>query len=101
STATLSALARVAVPHERLSRPQLEARWPQIDFGSIAWAIVEPASGVLFARRAVEAVVRDAVRAGVRYRLAAAAPVVRRGRLDAVTTRKGETIAADDFVFAC
>ncbi len=67
TTATIATLERVGVPHERLSRAQLESRWPQIDFGPIVWAIHEPASGVLLARRAVEALVREAVRAGVRY----------------------------------
>src|SRR3989442_696231 len=67
TTSTLATLERVGVPHERVSRAQLESRWPQIDFGAIAWAIHEPGSGVLMARRAVEAVGGGAEREGVRY----------------------------------
>ena len=74
--------------------------------GDIAWAIHEPGSGVLLARRAVEMVVREAVSAGVRY-IADAVPTfartspeasdgaairIDRCRLPVVTTRSGETM---------
>jgi monomeric sarcosine oxidase len=99
---TLAALADLGVPHERLSRAELESRWPQIDFGAVTWAIHEPRSGVLMARRAVEAVVREAVREGARHLAAAVRPpAVVRGRLEAVTTQSGTTMSADTFVFAC
>ena len=102
TTATLAALERAGVPHEALSRAQLEARWPQIDSGSLGLAILEPHSGVLMARRAVDLVVREAAREGARYATTAVeAPRVGRGRLDAVVTRSGETIAGGTFVFAC
>jgi glycine/D-amino acid oxidase-like deaminating enzyme len=104
TTSTLATLERVGVPHQRLSRAQLESRWPQIDFGPITWAIHEPGSGVLMARRAVEAVVREAEREGVRY-LAAAVntvhPPAGGGALDALATRSGERIGGAVFIFAC
>lgn len=103
TTSTLATLERVAVPHERLSRAQIESRWPQIDFGPIRWAIYEPGSGVLMARRAVEMVVREAEREGVRY-VAAAVNAVRSpvgGALEAVTTTSGEKIRGGAFIFAC
>ena len=80
TTSTLATLARVAIPHERLSRADLESRWPQVDFGLVTWGIHEPASGVLLARRAVAAVVRDAERRGVRYVTAAVRPPAGHGR---------------------
>jgi sarcosine oxidase len=102
TTSTLGTLERVGVPHERLSREQLESRWPQIDFGTITWAIHEPLSGVLMARRAVEAVVHEAEREGARYVAAAAwPPAIGCGRFEAVTTQSGETMGAHTFVFAC
>ena len=102
TTATLAALDRAGVPHEALSRAQLEARWPQIDSGSLGLAILEPHSGVLMARRAVDLVVREAVREGARYATAAVeAPRLGRGRLDEIATRSGDTIAGATFVFAC
>ncbi len=101
TTATLVTLARLEIPHERLSRTQLESRWPQIDFGSVGWAIFEPHSGVLLARRAVEAVVREARRANVHYVSAAVQPPVGQGRLDAIATRSGEMMTGETFIFAC
>ena len=101
TTSTLATLARVAIPHERLSRADLESRWPQIDFGLVTWGIYEPASGVLLARRAAAAVVRDAEQRGVRYVTAAVRPPAGHGRIDAVITEAGETIGGDTFVFAC
>ena len=102
TTATLAALERCGVAHEHLSGAELEARWPQIACGAPGWAIFEPESGVLMARRAVDLVVREAVREGTRYATTAVdAPRRGRGRIDAVATRSGETIAGSTFVFAC
>ena len=106
---TLATLDRVGVPHQRLSRAQIESRWPQIDCGPASpeplkevWGIVEPHSGVLMARRAVDLVAREAVREGAHYATTAVdPPPIGRGRLDAVTTRSGETIGGATFVFAC
>ena len=101
TTSTLATLGRVGIPHERLSRLDLESRWPQIDFGPVTWAVYEPESGVLLARRAVAAVVRDAERESVRYVTAAVRRPTGHGRLDAVITQADETIGGDTFVFAC
>jgi monomeric sarcosine oxidase len=99
---TLATLDRIGVPHDRLSRAQLESRWPQIHSGPMTWAIFEPQSGVLMARRAVDLVAREAVREGAHYATAAVdSPRIGRGRLDAITTRSGETIGGATFVFAC
>ena len=98
---TLATLARVGIAHERLSRPELESRWPQIDFGRLAWAIYEPGSGVLLARQAVAAVVRDAERQGLVCRPDAVRRPTGAGTLGGVITQTGETIGADVVVFAC
>jgi sarcosine oxidase len=103
TTSTLATLERVGVPHESLSRAQLDSRWPQIDFGPIMWAVYEPRSGVLMARRAVELVVREAVREGARYVAAAASavqPPVGGAALEEVATRTGERIGGAAFIFA-
>jgi sarcosine oxidase len=101
TTSTLATLTRVGVPHERVSRAELDCRWPQVDFGSVTWAIHEPRSGVLLARRAVGTVVREAARTGVRYLTAAAQPPGIDRRLAFISTRSDERISADTFVFAC
>jgi sarcosine oxidase len=103
TNATLVTLERTGVPHRRLNRVELEARWPQIQFGNIAWAIDEPTSGVLMARRAVEVVAREVEQSGARLIAGAvAAPHSTRGRrLDAVATAAGDAVRGDTFVFAC
>ena len=85
-------------------RAQLEARWPQIDVaGRLAWAIFEPESGVLMARRAVDLRRPRSGARGARYATTAVdAPRRGRGR----HRRRRHAIGRDDraartFVFAC
>jgi sarcosine oxidase len=98
---TLATLARAAVRHEALDAQEICARYPQFALDDDVWGIFEPESGALMARRAVQAVVREAVRAGADYRTAAVVPPEPRGRLAALRTEDGTTIAAGTFVFAC
>ena len=51
-------------------RRRLRRRYPQICLDGIATGLLEPESGVLMARRAVAAVVEDAIFRGVQYRVA-------------------------------
>jgi len=99
--ATRDALEKYRVPHEPLGRSQLEQRWPQVDFGPIAWGIYEPHSGILLARRAVQETARECERAGVRVLSALVIAPRGSGRIDAILTASGETVRADAFVFAC
>jgi sarcosine oxidase len=101
TTATVETLARLGVVHEKLERSQLEARWPQIDFGPIAWAIHEPDSGFLAAFHVVQTVVQLAVKDGVTYLQEGVVPPAGKGEIAALTTRSGKTIAARTFVMAC
>src|SRR6185436_4921970 len=61
--ASVEALQKTGVPFERLQRAELERRFLQINFGPITWAVYEPESGILMARRAVQTVVREATQA--------------------------------------
>jgi sarcosine oxidase len=101
TAATVATLERVGVRHERLDRAALERRYPQIDVGPVSWALLEPESGVLIARRAVQAVVRDTLRRGAEYRIDLVHTPEGGGRLQTVTTAQGRRLAADTFVFAC
>jgi sarcosine oxidase len=98
---TLATLQRLGVRHERLSRPDLESRYPQIALGPITWAIFEPDSGALMARRAVQTVVQETVRGGADYALAFVDPPSGKGKLASVHSESGETVSAAAFVFAC
>ena len=72
---TRRTLARCGASFELLMPAELEARFPQMRFAPGASGIFEPRSGALMARRALQAVVEDAIRRGVEFaRGAAAAP---------------------------
>lgn len=98
---TLATLKKLNVRHETLSGSALEARYPQIAFGSITWAVFEPDSGVVMARRAAQAVAEEAIRSGAGYLPEAVGAPSGKGRLASVTTGSGATIRAGHFVFAC
>jgi sarcosine oxidase len=98
---TVQTLRRCGVPHEELSRPELERRYPQIGLDGITRGLLEPTSGVLMARRAVAAVVEEAVRGGVEYRIAQIDGPRGAGTINVVATSSGERIEANTFVFAC
>lgn len=98
---SVQTLQNLGIPFEKLSRTELEKRFPQIAFGNVAWGIFEPESGALMARRAVQTVVGEARKNGVEYLLGAVQPPTGKGRLTSVTTRAGATVTAGTFVFAC
>ncbi|PYU01522.1 MAG: N-methyl-L-tryptophan oxidase [Acidobacteria bacterium] len=98
---TSATLKQYRVKFEELDRATLEKRYPQIGLEEIQKGIFEPHSGVLLARRAVAAVVEDAIRLGVEYRCAQVVEPREAGAVKHVTTKQGERIGAGQFVFAC
>jgi len=99
--ATLATLQRINANIERLDRDELVRRFPQVEPGPATWAILEPDSGVLLARRAVQAVAAQAQVDGVEYLQDAIAPPVAQGKLGSIQTNSGKEISAGQFVFAC
>jgi sarcosine oxidase len=98
SAATQSVLAEAGVPFEVLTAAGLAERFPQFGLpAGDAYGIFEPESGTLMARRAVSAVVRNAVSFGLEYGIAA----VRVSPQGRVQTANGEEIRAGAYVFAC
>ena len=98
---TVTTLTKLQVPFEKLSLAELHRRYPQIAFEDDAWGILEPDSGVLMARRAVQALVEQSQEIGVGFRTGQTLAPESQGHLDAVKTSSGETISAGAFVFAC
>lgn len=97
---------------ERLTIEETGKRFPQINLDRISWTMFEPGSGVLIARRAVQAVVSEAIKAGVEYVQEAIEPIGpgvppvnhaqdARATLKGVRTSSGQQILADTYVFAC
>jgi sarcosine oxidase len=98
---SLATLQKSNIPCEKLSLNDLRQRYPQISFDEDAWGILEPESGVLLARRAVQAVVDLAIQIGVDYRNDAVATPSGQKKLESITATTGEKISAGSFVFAC
>lgn len=106
ATHSVATLERLGIAHDVLDADAITQRWPQIAAPPGGWAIFEPQSGGLMARRAVQAVVADCLHAGAELRIddvlapAGHAPSGD-GRLADVRTASGDAIRADRFVFAC
>lgn len=98
---TVDTLQRCGVTFKILNHAQLAATYPQINTENVDFAIFEPHSGVLLARRAVATVVEDAVRQGADYRTAEIAPIHDAKAQGRFKTTTGEVISAKHFVFAC
>jgi sarcosine oxidase len=97
---SLKGLQRASIPHEKLERADLVARYPQIDFGPITWAVSEPRSGVLFARRSVQVVAREFERAGGQLILGRAEAPKGDGPVTSIQVGDRK-VQAKHFVFAC
>ena len=98
---SVTTLERLGIAHVVLDADAITRRWPQIVVPPGGWAIFEPESGGLMARRAVQAVVDDCLRGGAELRIDRAIAPTGDGRLADIRTASGETIHAENFVFAC
>ena len=116
---SLEAFERLNIPHEVLSRLDLARRYPRLSLdSSFTRGLLEPESGVLMARRAVQTVTEQAVREGVQYlcaevvsiedAIAMVPPSIHstppRDRLERVVTTSGQSLELGPdgaAVFAC
>jgi len=92
---------RLGHPIEVLDEAMLRRRFPMIDFSGIGAGLYEPGFGALMARRAVQTLVAEFVRAGGDYRQEAVIPPADAPVRDVIFTASGEMIEAQRFVFAC
>src|SRR5437763_2710078 len=95
---TAATLKRCGVVFEEYDRAALEKKYPQIALEEIQKGIFEPHSGVLMARRAVAAVVEDAVRLGVEYRCARVACLKQTGPVEHCGSAHGTMWAASRYL---
>jgi len=98
--ATANTLRDTGLAVEQLDRDQLRSRFPQLEAGDLANALLEPECGVLMARRAVQLLVDELVRGGVRL-IQSRVQAPRGSRVASVTLADGTALRADRFVFAC
>jgi glycine/D-amino acid oxidase-like deaminating enzyme len=98
---TMRVHRQMALPTELLDNAALRSRFPQMNFDGIAAGIYERQFGALMARRAVQTLVDQFVRVGGDYLQAAALPPADGPTLDVVRTVAGDSLAAEQFVFAC
>jgi monomeric sarcosine oxidase len=99
---TLAVHARLGLSTQVLERAELARRWPQARWDDVAIGIFEPEFGALMARRAVQTLVQEFVRARGALRIGVVKPPAARGdSLDGVELADGERLAAERIVFAC
>lgn len=99
---SVSALARLGIPIERLSAAELVRRFPQFSSDDVAFATFEPGGGFLRARLATQTVEAQVAEGGGDVRIAAVtAPSDPGPRLSRVALSAGGGIEAGAFVFAC
>ena len=98
SEKTLKALG---VPFEHLDAATLARRFPQIGREELGAGLFEPDSGVLLARRGVQAAADRCGKHGATVLVDAALPPEGRGELRTLSTVSGATLRARTFVFAC
>ncbi|HEY2496223.1 MAG TPA: FAD-dependent oxidoreductase [Candidatus Angelobacter sp.] len=94
-------LLRASVEHEKLGTNEIERRWPQLQLHDVTCGILEPASGLLMARTAVQALVRELSGSGVALEHAEVVPPLDGGRLKEIKTGIGDSISAGAFIFCC
>lgn len=99
--ATFSTLRTVGATCERLTHADLTKRYPQLEFESVHWGILEPDAGILMARQAVQSVCAAAEARGVTYLQQAVTSPPPAKKLESLTTTSGDQIYAGQFVFAC
>ena len=94
-------LRKLKIPFERMTTTEVSRRYPQIGLEGISRAVLEPESGVLIARRAVCAVVKEAIKSGVEYLQDAVEPPSGPGPLNEIICASGRRVSAGQYVFAC
>ena len=99
---SIEMLRLAKIKYQKLSGPQLEKRWPQINFEGIEWGIFEPECGYLDARASCAAVVEAFRAAGGTYQqVGVLADGLEQSPLRELLLSDGSKVKADGFVFAC
>jgi sarcosine oxidase len=99
---SIAGLDRLKIPYQRLTLSDIARRFPQFSSAGLRLAYFEPQAGFLRARVATRAVAEAVAQAGGRVLLAeAVAPDGAGPRFKRLALRSGDTLEAEQFVFAC
>ncbi|MGC2745082.1 MAG: FAD-dependent oxidoreductase [Candidatus Angelobacter sp.] len=96
-----SVLTQTGVEREELKAEEIATRWPQLRFNEVTWGVLEPNSGLLLAREAVQILVKELVKSGVEYLPVVAESFSGGGKLAQIKTGAGKSISAGTFIFCC
>ncbi|MDH7637697.1 FAD-dependent oxidoreductase [Sphingomonas oryzagri] len=92
----------MGIPVEKMAPDDLARRWPQMSFAGVGVGLLQPTMGALMARRAVQTLVADFVKAGGTFRqLSVEPPQAGGSKLTTIVATSRERLNADRFVFAC
>jgi sarcosine oxidase len=97
----LKLLPQEGINCDELSAADLQKRYPQLSLENVQRGILEPDSGVLMARQAVQALVNESAAAGVEHFRSCVVPYSKASKLEAIETTAGEIFFAGSFIFAC
>jgi sarcosine oxidase len=93
-------LAQAGVEIEELNADEIARRWPQLRFHDVTCGVLEPASGLLLARTAVQSLVKELIASGVEYLPIVVEPPLGGGKLAQIKSG-GDSISAGTFIFCC
>ncbi len=100
-TQSIAVHRRLKLATQTLTQPELQRRYPQVDWSGVSIGLLEPDFGAVMARRAVQTLVREFVAAGGEYATCAAMPPQSGSRLTGLQTNNHGTLTASQYVFAC
>ncbi len=95
-------LAQAGVEREELTTEEIARRWPQLRFNDVTWGVLEPHSGLLLAREAVQMLVKELAANGVDYiPVSVSVPSGSGWQTETIQSSAGESISAGTFIFCC
>lgn len=97
----ITVLAKSGIEKEELNADEITRRWPQLRFDDVTVGVLEPGSGLLLARSAVQLLMQELIRNGVDYVPLAVQSPQGHGKLNAVHGNSGDTVSAGAFIFCC
>jgi monomeric sarcosine oxidase len=94
-------IERCGIAHEVMDNATLSKRYPQVNFYGVSRGLLEPGSGVLLARRAVQSVMEEAKKKNAEFLIAQAVTPDGSGKISKLATSRCGAFSAGQFVFAC